>query len=327
MWRLMAKPLDRFAIRSACGSVLPSPDGQAHAEEAVSLLRRPDFFAPEVAPAQLKFTSKTAFEFPSAVRSDSPTNDLVRGRCEYARGEWQRPSVILLHGWNASLQYQWQFPYWCQLLANAGVNAFRFELPHHMSRTPTEPGTIRNFLSGNLLHVLRTTHQALADVRALTLWLRAQGSPVVGVWGVSLGAWLSGLAAAHHRDVDFAVLQTPVVRMDRALKELAFFDPIRERLAGLEAQFQSLDLIAHPPPPCGRTLIVASELDLFVPLETIEEVERAWNAEVWRFPQHGHISILLSRRTLNRAVRWAAQQSQDALQLRSTAASENGRRE
>ncbi|HWN96681.1 MAG TPA: hypothetical protein VNT99_16755, partial [Methylomirabilota bacterium] len=136
MWRFIAKPLDRFAIRSACGSVLPSPDGQSHAEEAAAFLRQPHFFAPAVAPAPLKFTGKTTFEFPSAVRTASVADDLVRGRCEYAKGKWQeRPSVILLHGWNASLQYQWQFPYWCELLANAGVNAFRFELPHHMSRT------------------------------------------------------------------------------------------------------------------------------------------------------------------------------------------------
>jgi pimeloyl-ACP methyl ester carboxylesterase len=239
MWRFIARPLDRFAIRSACGSVLPSPDGQSHADEAAAFLQRADFFAPQVAPAPLRFTSDTSFEFPSAVRSASAATDLVRGKCEFVAREWQQhPSVILLHGWNASRQYQWHFPYWSQLLARAGVNAFRFELPHHMSRTPVEPGTIRNFLSGDLLHVVRTTHQALADIRALTAWLRAQGSPTVGVWGVSLGAWLGGLAAAHQPELESAVLMTPVARMDRAVKELAFFEPIRQPLLGLDAQFR-----------------------------------------------------------------------------------------
>jgi len=166
-------------------------------------------------------------------------------------------------------------------------------------------------LSGDLLHVMRTTHQALADIRALASWLRAQGSPSVGVWGVSLGAWLGGLAAAQQPEVDSAVLLTPVVRMDRALKDLAFFEAIREPLAGLETQFRSLDLLAHPAPPSGRTLIVASELDLFVPLETIDELETAWRAEVWRLPQHGHISVLLSSRVIRRAVRWLAQKSKE----------------
>jgi dienelactone hydrolase len=305
MWRFIARPLDRCAIRSACGSVLPSPDGQPHADEAAAFLKREDFFAPQVAPAALKFTGKNSFEFPSPVRSDSAANDLVRGHCEFAAGDWeQRPSVIMLHGWNASLQYQWQFPYWSQLLARAGVNAFRFELPHHMSRTPIEPGVIRNFLSGNLLHVMRTTHQALADIRALALWLRAQGSPAIGLWGISLGAWLSGLAAAHQSEIDAATLIVPVVRMDRALKELAFFEPIRASLIGLERPFESLNLVAHAAPR-AKTLIAASQLDLFAPTETIDELERAWHCETWRL-NHGHLSLLLSSRVIRRLVRWMA---------------------
>lgn len=307
MWSLVAKPLDRLAIRSACGSVLPSPDGQPHGAEAAQFLARSDFFAPGQAPAALKFTGSSSFEFPSCVRTGSVTNDLVRGRCEFATREWQqRPSVILLHGWNASLQYQWQFPYWSQLLARAGVNAFRFELPHHMSRRPAEPDAIRNFLSGNLLHVVQRTHQALADVRALASWLREQGSPRVGAWGVSLGGWLTGLAVAHQPEIEVAALLTPVVRMERAVKELAFFDPIRESLTGLDAQFETLNLVAHsPPPPSRKALVVACTLDLFAPCETIDELERAWRPEVWRVP-HGHISVLLSSRVIRRMVQWMA---------------------
>ena len=306
MWHLIAKPLDRLAIRSACGSVLPSPDGQSHAEEAAAFLQRPDFFAPSVAPAELKFTGKTSFEFRSQASNGCAANDLVRGHCEFADDNWQRrPSIILLHGWNAALQYQIIFPYWAQLLARAGVNAFRFELPHHMSRTPTEPGAIRNFLSGDLLHVVRTAHQTLADLRALALWLRAQGSPSVGAWGVSLGAWMTGLAAAHQPEIETAVMLTPVVRMERALKELAFFNPIRASLTGLEAQFRALNLVEHPAPASSRALIVASELDLFAPLETIDELEQSWRPEVWRVP-HGHISVLISSRVIRRIVKWVA---------------------
>jgi pimeloyl-ACP methyl ester carboxylesterase len=307
MWRLIAKPLDRFAIRSACGSVLPSPDGQSHAPEALELLRSPDFFSPAIEPPQINFTSKSRFEFASPIKSGVENNDVVRGRFEPAAKDWQtRPTVILLHGWNAELQYQWLCPFWAQLLARAGVNAFRFELPFHGARTPMEPGKIRNFLSGDLLHVMRATHQSLADLRALAMWLRQQGAPSVGVWGVSLGAWLAGLAAAHQPEMDLGVMVTPVVRMDRALRDLPFCDAIRDDLRGLDEEFRLLNLVTHPARLApNQMLVVASELDLFAPGETIDELAAAWRPEVWKF-QHGHISILLASGIMRRIAKWIA---------------------
>src|SRR6185295_16467365 len=103
-----------------------------------------------------------------------------------------------------------------------------------------------NFFSGNLLHVARATQQALADTRALALWLRAQGSPSLGLWGVSLGAWLAGLATAHQPEFDLGVLLTPVARMDRALEELPFCDAIRKDLRGVAGTFHALNLVSHP---------------------------------------------------------------------------------
>lgn len=312
MWRYFAKQLDRLAIRSACGSVLPSPDGQSHAERAAEWLHRPDFFRPEVAAAPLQFTGTKSFEFPSAVRTGSGGENLVRGHCDLAAGDWRhRPSVILLHGWNAELQYEYQLPYWSRLLARQNVNGFRFDLPYHASRRPGAAEPIRNFFSGNLLHVARATHQAMADIRALALWLRAQGSPAVGLWGVSLGGWLGGMATAHQTEIDFAALLTPIVRMDRALSELEFCAAIRGQLRDLDRQFEALNLTLHRP-ACGpgNVLIVASDYDLFVPLDTINALETSWNQpEVWRL-RHGHISILFSKRVMRRIANWLAAKAQ-----------------
>lgn len=305
MWRLVAKSLDWLAIRSACACVRPSPDGKSHAEEARALLQSPDFFAPEVSAAGLEFIDGRHFQFPSPVQSDSMVNDTVQGFCRLAGGDWrERPSAILLHGWNAELQYHFQMPRCARLLAEAGVNAFCLELPYHASRRPTYPGEISDFASGNTLHIFRATRQALAEIRALTLWLRAQGSPTVGLWGTSLGGWLSGLAAANQPGLDWAVLFTPVPRMDRALRELALAPHTRSQIAELGDSLRRISLTDHEwPLDPQRLLVVDSQHDLFVTRQTIDELCRQWGGELWRVP-HSHITAMFSGALPRRIASW-----------------------
>lgn len=302
----MARPLDRLAIRSACGSVLSSPDGEPHVAEASALIQSPGFFAPEVAPAAVQWSSAAEFHFVSPAPSLWENNNVVRCRLVPAGRNWrERPTVILLHGWNAELQHQWLSPHWARLLGRAGVNGVLFELPLHGARRPRRPALIRNFLSGDLRHVMLATHQTLAELRALALWLRAEGSPRVGLWGVSLGGWLAGLAAAHHPEIDLAVLVTPVVRMDRALHELPFCAEIRDELSGLHDEFRNLNLVEHRLLlPRERMLILAGQWDLFAAPDTVDELEAAWGPEVWRRPQ-GHISMLMAPGMMRRVACWA----------------------
>src|SRR4051794_10062842 len=100
-------------MRSATSSVRPSPDGSPHLQEAAELLRSRDFFAPDVNAAQVHLGKGDRFEFASLVPSGCAENDRVRGKFFLADGDWKtRPTTILLHGWNAELQYEWMFPYW-----------------------------------------------------------------------------------------------------------------------------------------------------------------------------------------------------------------------
>jgi len=282
----------------------------------MELLRTPGFFAPDVPAARVEFTSREMFRFASPVPSGIPENDVVRGRMMKGGRDWERrPAAILVHGWNAELQYQWMIPFWSALLARAGVNAISFELPYHSSRRPRGPEAIRNFFSGNLLHVARATHQTLGEISALTRWLREAGAPQVGVWGTSLGAWLSGLAIANQPELGFSVLFTPVARLDRALRDLDFCAAIRGQMNDFEAELAPLNLVSHRPLCAAEeVLVVSSDHDLFAPEETIVELERAWMPEVWRLP-HGHISVLLSAYVIRRIVKWIKDRTMAASRL------------
>ena len=130
---------------------------------------------------------------------------------------------------------------------------------------------------------------------------------------MSLGAWLTGLLAASEPRLAFAVLFTPVVRMDRAFAELRFCEPIRQALQGRTVSLDYLNLVRWPLRiPARQVLIVKSDYDLFAPPETVEELWEAWGRpDIWRY-RHGHISILLSPVIFERVVHWCRSRAEEA---------------
>ena len=307
MFKILARALDRGVIRMAGGFRAGGRREPHHPAEAEKLLNAPGFFSdlPDIAP-ELVFTSEKDFQFTSPILTRWAENNRVSGKLFRAGVDWKaRPSIILLHGWSAELQYRWQFPFLARQLARAGVNAIMFELPYHGQRRPHEPGAIQNFISQDLLHMLEATRQSLADARAVLRWLQAQGSPVVGLWGISLGAWLGGLLICAEPRPQFAVLLTPIANVDQAIGELAFCEAIRGSLKTTSVRLEPLNLFAHRPLIAPENiLIVESRYDVFAPVETVESLWQAWGKpEIWRLP-HGHISILLSPSILRQIVKW-----------------------
>lgn len=262
-------------------------------------------------PRDFTLRKNAEFQFTSAVPTHWAPNNIVRGRLFPCASDWRaRPSVVLLHGWNGESAYWSLFPCWARQLARAGMNAALMELPCHSHRRARSDSTAANFLSGDVLHVATAVRQALADARALIAWLAGQGSPCVGVWGMSLGAWLSGWLACVEPRLGFAVLLSPVADIARAVRELAFCGPLRRSLARSEARLERLNLAAQRPRlPPERILVLKSEHDLLAAGETIEDLWQAWGRpDIWRLP-HGHISVLMDLGVARRVVAWIRQRA------------------
>lgn len=263
------------------------------------------------APAGLDFYLPNKFRFTSPLLTAWETNNTVYGKFYPCQEHWtERPTVILLHGWNAELGYRYLFPWFTKHLIRSRINAAMIELPYHGQRKPWDNGIGLNFLSEDLARTLEAARQAVTDVRALLGWFISQGCPNVGLWGFSLGAWLGGLVACADPRTRFAILLTPVVQMERAIQELDFCEPLREKLKHSGLRLDRLNLVAQQPKiPREDILFVQAQHDLFAPSETIEELWRAWDhPEIWRV-QHGHISALVSASILQRTVRWIARKT------------------
>lgn len=311
MWPPLARQIDRWAIRLACrtGDGL-APGACPHTlSAALTRLEGHDFATTaRNARVTLRFRNASRFEFETPLRSPWSRNNRARGRLHATRPDWQtQPAVILIHGWNGEYQYRLQFPWLAGKLARAGFTVIRFVLPYHGARKPRGPGVVRNFISADPLRTVEAVQQALAETSALAAWLQEQGASRVGLWGISLGAWLAATTLTHDDRIDFGVVMTPVADMARALDELPFCSPARRAWGGQVPNLEKLDP-ARRPPHCDRqrVLIVKSEFDLFAPGETVERLWEAWRQpEIWRLP-HGHISILFSLGVMERVVRWIA---------------------
>ena len=247
MHAVLTKPLDWFSIQLARMTVRSgsAADGQLAAVD--ELLHRPDFLCHAVgAPRDLAFVSERDFQFDSPLSSGCAENDTTRGRLFRCGEGWRRrPTVVVLHGWNAESSYHVLFPYLAWRLGRAGLNTAMIELPYHAQRKPRRTGVVTNFLSDDLLHVVNAARQAVADTRAIAAWLTEQGCPAVGLWGFSLGAWVSGLAVCADARAQFAVLTTPVARIDRVIEELDFCRPLRRSLNGARVRVEPLSLGTH----------------------------------------------------------------------------------
>lgn len=223
----------------------------------------------------------------------------------------KRPVVLLLHGWNGELNYELLFPWMGRRLAAEGVTALSVLLPYHGNRKPNEPGAIRNFICDDVGSVLAAARQSIADCRALIRWLHAQGCPHISVFGLSFGGWLTGLLACHEPLLSSAILGTPINRMDRSLRELAFCQPLKEKLEEHQLGVTQFDLANQKPLLSPKQiLLLESTHDLFTPAEAVEELWQTWQQpEIWRVP-HGHISVLFSRKIMTQVCDWIVQQSQ-----------------
>jgi pimeloyl-ACP methyl ester carboxylesterase len=304
--QILAHLIDRFVISLAGLTHAESADRPARSREAAEWLARPDFFTPDAPAAKLEFSGEHDFTFASPCDIGPPRNRLVHGRLFRAGSSLKdRPTVVLMHGWNDEPGYLWRQPALARRLAATGLNVAMLELPYHLHRRPGAPPELRDFISGDLAAMVAATHQALADHRALFGWLEEQGTNRIAIWGYSLGAWLAGLLACHDSRVDTAVLSTPLSDVATTMAQLPFCRPLRRSLAREPVDLSRLNLASHRPRmPLERVLLLVGEHDLFIPRPSLDELWEVWGRPERRVVAQGHLSILASRRVLRDTSDW-----------------------
>jgi hypothetical protein len=158
------------------------------------LARSEQFYSPP--PTRAFDFDGQLLQFPSALTSPHPENNVVRARLFPGRRKpgQQRRAVIVLPQWNAKEQ---ELVGLCRLFASFGITALRITLPYHSVRRPPELERADYIVSSNIGRTLHANRQAVLDIRRAVDWLEAEGYERIGVQGTSLGSCLGALAMAH----------------------------------------------------------------------------------------------------------------------------------
>ena len=145
---------------------------------------------------------------------------------------------------------------------------------------------------------------AVAELRALRRWIAVQGDPPVGIYGVSLGGYLTALTAGVEPDLDVAVAGIPMVSINRLLARHAVRSLSRDgRRTGALLRADSVrelerfvdPLQFEPAVPVGRRHVIAGLVDR---ITTPHQALALW--EHWGQPEitwfgGGHVGHVWSR--------------------------------
>lgn len=215
-----------------------------------------------------------------------------------------RPTIVLLHGWGGGNHWvtarAFQVTYWLR----HGFDVAAFVLPFHGDRAPGtalgKSGAL--FPSANPMRTNEGFGQAIYDLRALALFLRARGASAVGAMGMSLGGYTTSLWASiagpdDAGGIDFAVAMIPAVSMSRLFWRHGENSPQRARAAkaGITEDMLADAFAVHAPLtrpvrlPRERLAVIAGRGDRITPPDQAEALAAHWDVPV-RWFDGGHLA-------------------------------------
>jgi dienelactone hydrolase len=189
-------------------------------------------------------------------------------------GDRARGTVVALHGFTMGRPRFDAFALFAGQWFRRGLDVALVTLPYHGVRTPpTARFSGEHFAVPDVARLSEAVREAIWEIQLVTRRLRQESGRPVGLLGLSLGGYLTALAAALCDDLDFAIPMVPPV----CIGDLAwgFFEQTRHAREGGEAALSRDELrrsfrvhspLAHPlRTPRERVLIVAGRGDRIVP--------------------------------------------------------------
>lgn len=211
-----------------------------------------------------------------------------------------RPWVVCIPGYRMGQELADTVAFRVQWLhRDLGLNVAIPVLPFHGPRTSGRRSG-DNFLTGDFVDTLHAQSQAVHDIRALLAWIRSQGAPQIGLYGLSLGSYTAALVASLEDELDCVIAGIPAVD---------FVDLIQTntsgwalRLTGLlgfpwDSVSEMLRVVSPLELPLrtasSRCFLFAGLYDRVAPPEQARALWRHWGRPRLVWYRGGHVSFLI----------------------------------
>lgn len=237
--------------------------------------------------------------FHSPVQSHHKENNSVHGRYYELKDNKNAPTVVILHGWRvrnllffhrAALEF-----------LELGYNAVFFPLPYHFDRAPAGSYSGQFMVSADGVQTIESMRQAVLECKLLFNWLEKRGCESAGVFGVSLGGWISTFLCTVEPRLSFAIpvvpASDPVEMFQHSRLARLITVGLNGKIDELFEKFKSGLKVLQPARyspviPKEKILLVEGRYDEMVPSSIVEKLWRAWRKPPILRYSHGHLSIL-----------------------------------
>lgn len=233
--------------------------------------------------AKLPFIEIHDGTFTSPLKTSFPeTNTVHVKHYRLTNGRPNRPTVLMINGLN--LDSNFYFDWWCWRFAAWGLDTALLMMPFSQKRVPQGSYSGQYAVTARTEWTLLTMKHTFMDTQLFVNWLKAQSDGLVGTFGVSFGALVSGIYICRADNADFTVLGMPPVNVVEIFNMWDFADDLRARGARGEKTLLSDPRVPPicnmmkmmPKIPTDKIFIAKGLYDHLVSPESIDATVDAW---------------------------------------------------